>query len=49
MKKIFKNGIIILGAYVIFMIYLFAASERIERLDNNNNLENTGVAIKIGE
>lgn len=49
MKKLFKKGIIILGVYIIFMIYLFAVSERIERLDSDNNLENTGVAINIGE
>lgn len=49
MKNLFKKGIIILGVYVIFTLYLFAVSERIERLDNGNKIENTGVAINIGE
>lgn len=49
MKDLLKKSMIILGVYVVFMIYLFAASERIERLENDNNLENTGVMINIGD
>lgn len=49
MKKIIRKGIIILGVYVLFMTYLLVASERIERLENNNKTEKTSVAINIFE
>ncbi len=48
MKNVLKKGIIILGVYIIFTLYLFVASERIERLDENNGTEKE-VAINIFE
>ncbi len=49
MKKVIRKGIIIFCVYLIFTLYLFLASARIERLENNNSLEKTGVSINIGE
>lgn len=49
MKEIIRKGIIILGVYTIFTLYLFMVSDRIERLENNNGLEKSGVAINIGD
>ena len=39
MKEIKKKSAIIIGVYIIFTLYLFIASERIERLDENNGTE----------
>ncbi len=49
MKNIIKKGLIVLGVYIIFTFYLFVASERIERLEQNNGIEKTGVMINISE
>lgn len=49
MRSILKKGLIILGVYIIFIFYLFVASNRIERLDEENNLEKKGVVINIFE
>ena len=39
MKKIIKKGIIIVGIYLLFAAYILMASNRIERLDKDENLE----------
>ncbi len=45
MKKVLKEFVIILGVYIIFTLYLFVVSERIERLEENNNYN----SIKISK
>ena len=49
MKKIIKKGIIIIGIYAIFTAYLLMASDRIERLEKNDNLEKVNVSLKFSE
>lgn len=49
MKKIIKKGIIIIGIYLIFAMYLFMASNRIERLDKNDSTETINVSLKFSE
>jgi len=49
MKKIIKKGIIIVGIYAIFAAYLLMASNRIERLDKNDDLEKVNVSLKFSE
>ncbi|MBQ9019222.1 MAG: hypothetical protein IJ097_02785 [Bacilli bacterium] len=48
MKKIIKKGIIIVGIYAIFAAYLFMASDRIERLEQDET-EKVNVSIKFSE
>ena len=46
----FKKGIIVLSIYVIFVLYLFVAAERIERLDNAGFIEEKSeFSLKIGK
>ena len=49
MKNVLKKGLIIVGIYAIFSAYLFLASNRIERLDNNDDTEKVNVTIKYSE
>ena len=42
-KIILKRGLIFLAAYFIFTLYLFLASERIERLNKIYNEKNTNI------
>ena len=49
MKNVLKKGIIILGVYIIFTLYLFVASERIERLENNSKIGNEEVTLNISK
>ena len=49
MKKIIKKGIIIVGIYAIFAAYILMASNRIERLDENDDLEKVNVSLKFSE
>ena len=49
MKKILKKGLIIVGIYAIFTAYLFMASDRIERLEENDSNEKVNVSIKFSE
>lgn len=49
MKKIIKKGIIIVGIYTIFTMYLFMASNRIERLDKNDYNEKINVSLKFSK
>lgn len=49
MKNILKKGLIIAGIYAIFTAYLFMASDRIERLEENDSTEKVNVSIKFSE
>ena len=49
MKKIIKKGIIIVGIYLVFAAYVLMASDRIERLDNNDNTEKVNVSLKFSD
>ena len=49
MKNIIKKGIIIVGIYAIFAAYILMASNRIERLDKNDDLEKINVSLKFSE
>ena len=49
MKEIVKKSAIIIGVYIIFTLYLFIASERIERLDNNSKIGNEEVTLIISK
>jgi len=48
MKKILVNGVIIVGLYVLFVLYLLIYSERIEQL-NNSYEESRLISINYGE
>ena len=46
----FKKGMIILSIYIIFVLYLFLAAERIERLEEGCVItEKSGISVKIGK
>ena len=47
MTNILKKGIIILGIYLIFVLYLFYASKRIEILDKTQKENTIPVAVNI--
>ena len=48
MNSLMKNGLIIVGIYLILVFYLFFAANRFENLENNNKkMEN--VTINISE
>lgn len=49
MKIIVKKGLVIVSIYLIFVLYLFMVSNRIERLDSNSNTKNVGVAINLSK
>ena len=49
MKNVLRKGLIIVSIYAIFTAYLFVASNRIERLDNNDDTEKVNVTIKYSE
>lgn len=38
----FKKGLVILMIYLLFALFIIMASNRIERLDHNDNLEKGG-------
>ena len=48
MKKILINGVIIVGLYVLFVLYLLIYSERIEQLNNYND-ESSIISLNYGE
>jgi hypothetical protein len=48
MKKIIVNGVIIVGLYVLFVLYLLIYSERIEQLDNSYK-DSSLISINYGE
>ena len=46
----FKKGMIILSIYIIFVLYLFLAAERMDRLDESSYaIEKSGFSVKIGK
>jgi hypothetical protein len=47
MKNFVKKGLIFIMVYLVVTLYLFVASERIERLDNDGCIEKVGVEIKL--
>jgi hypothetical protein len=49
MKNVLKKGIVLLVIYGVFTAYLFLASERIERLDREDDSEKVNVSIIYGE
>jgi hypothetical protein len=48
MKKILVNGVIIVGLYVLFVLYLLIYCERIEQL-NNSYEESRLISINCSE
>lgn len=48
-KKGICTGLIILGIYVLFVLYLLFVSNRVEKLDNRSQDEVKIVALKIGD
>ena len=48
MNSLVKNGLIIVGIYLVFVSYLFFVSNRFENLENNNKKIENGV-INISE
>ena len=44
MKNVLKKGFVLLGIYLAFTAYLFLASERMENLENNEQIENAVLA-----
>ena len=49
MMNVLKKGLVILGIYSIFTAYLLFASDRIERLDENDELEKVNVSLKFSD
>ena len=49
MMNVLKKGLVILGIYSIFTVYLLFACDRIERLDNNDDLEKVNVSLKFSD
>ena len=49
MKNLLKKGLILLVIYGVFTAYLFVASERIERLEHEDDSEKVNVSIIYGE
>ena len=49
MTNILKKGLIIVGVYLIILIYLFYASNRIETLDKSDDKEIIPVAVNFNK
>ena len=48
MSERLRTGLVIVGIYAVFFLYLMFASYRVERLDNesiNSNTNNTSVQV----
>ena len=48
-KKGIKTSLIILGIYILFVLYLLFVSNRVEKLDHRTEYEDTIYSLKIGE
>ena len=48
LKKGFKTGLIILGIYILFILYLLFVSNRVERMEENENENTVHYSLKIG-
>ena len=49
MKKLIEKGLFLFGIYMIFTAYLFFASDRIEKLENTEDVEYVNVTINYHE
>ena len=49
MKEICKKGFIIMVIYLLFAAYLLLVSNRIERLEKQDELESVNVSINYSE
>ena len=49
MTERIKTGLFILGIYLIFILYLFFASSRVEKLEHNSTEQQTSIAIKLSK
>ena len=49
MKKLIEKGLFLFGIYMIFTAYLFFASNRIEKLENTEDVEYVNVTINYHE
>ncbi len=49
MSERIKTGLIIVGIYLIFLLYLFFVSCRFEQLEKNSVEEQTSIAIKLSK
>ncbi len=48
-KKGLRTSLIILGIYVLFVLYLLLVSDRVEKLDHRSKDEPVEYALKIGK
>ena len=48
-KKGIRTGLIIIGIYVLFVLYLLFVSNRVEKLDNRSCEETRALTLKIGD
>ncbi len=49
MSERIKTGLIIVGIYLIFLLYLFFASSRVEQLEHNSTEQQSSIAIKLSK
>ena len=49
MKEGLKTVLIIAIIYVLFFFYLLFVSDRVEKLDNKSNEEQSQITLKIGQ
>ena len=47
MTERIKTGLIIVGIYILFLLYLLFASDRFEKIDNNCSNEINNIAYKL--
>ena len=48
-KKGIRTGLIIVGIYLLFVLYLLFVSNRVEKLDNHSYEETRALTLKIGD
>ncbi len=48
-KKGIKTGVIIVGIYILFILYLLFVSNRFEKIENNTNNNSQHCSLKIVE
>ncbi len=49
MKESLKTLLIIVGIYLLFILYLLFVSDRVEKLDNKSFDKQLNYSLKIGE
>ena len=47
-KELIRTCLIILGIYILFVVYLLFVSERMKKLDNRSLNDNVYYSLKIG-